>query len=254
VGAVMLSAAMPLLPAALLLAALAAVAWLSWQDARQYAAFKTFTDTAERQRVYRRWLVGSVLLFIVGSLAALSLVGQLGALTTEPPGFLDLTRRLRAVLPLSAIDPEALGGFVGGLTIGMVALVVIAQRRGVAGVQFGDFAALMPRNGPETLWALALSLNAGVSEELFFRLLLPLLFVLVAGKALIAFAAASVVFGFAHLYQGWLGILATGLVGAVFAALYLWSGNLIVPMALHAAIDVLGLVIRPTLARWLARR
>jgi len=244
---------MPLLPAALLLAALAAVAWLSWQDARQYAAFKTFTETADRQRLYRRWLVGSVLLFIVGSLAALALVGRLGALTAEPPEFLDLTRRLRAALPLSAIEPEALGGFVGGLAIGGVALVVIAQRRGRSGVQLGDFAALMPRNGPETLWALALSLNAGVSEELFFRLLLPLLIVLVAGKALIAFAAASVVFGLAHLYQGWLGILATGLVGAVFAALYLWSGNLVVPMAVHAAIDVLSLVVRPTLARRLAR-
>jgi len=40
----------------------------------------------------------------------------------------------------------------------------------------------------------------------------------------------------------------------VFAAIYLWSGNLIVPMVLHAAIDVLSLVIRPTLAHRLARR
>jgi membrane protease YdiL (CAAX protease family) len=48
--------------------------------------------------------------------------------------------------------------------------------------------------------------------------------------------------------------VATAFVGAVFAALYLWSGSLAVPIVLHLIIDLIGLVVRPTAARLLARR
>jgi membrane protease YdiL (CAAX protease family) len=61
-------------------------------------------------------------------------------------------------------------------------------------------------------------------------------------------------FGLAHLYQGWVGVVATGFVGAVFTALYLWSGSLAVPIVLHVILDLLGLVVRPTAARLFARR
>jgi membrane protease YdiL (CAAX protease family) len=62
-----------------------------------------------------------------------------------------------------------------------------------------------------------------------------------------------IVFGLAHAYQGWVGVLATTVVGAVFAGLYLSTGELWIVMAAHVVLDLLGLVVRPTLAR-LARR
>jgi membrane protease YdiL (CAAX protease family) len=252
----MVSARMALLPALLLAASLAALAWFAWRDRAEYARFKLLTETGERQRYYRRWLVTAVLLFLVGSLVLLTGVGRLAAAIREPDAFGPLTVALRRALPANLVSPELLGGLVSGMVIAVVAITIVSVRRGakVQPVQLGDINALLPRNGAETLWTLLLSLNAGISEELFFRLLLPLLFALAFGHAAIGFALAIAAFGLAHLYQGWVGVLATAFVGAVFTALYLWSGSLVVPMALHVVIDLLGLVVRPTAARLLARR
>jgi len=40
----------------------------------------------------------------------------------------------------------------------------------------------------------------------------------------------------------------------VLAGLYLATGSLLAPVAVHVLIDLVGLVIRPTLARLAARR
>jgi membrane protease YdiL (CAAX protease family) len=247
---------MVLVPPLLLAASLAALAWFAWRDRAEYARFKALTETAERQRRYRAWLVTAFLLFLVGSLAVLAALGRLAATMREPDAFLPLTATLRRALPSNLVSPELLGGLVSGMVIAVVAITILSVRRGAKAptVQLGDIDALLPRNGAETLWTLLLSLNAGVSEELFFRLLLPLLFVLAFGHAAIGFALAVVAFGLAHLYQGWVGVVATAFVGAVFTALYLWSGSLAVPIVLHVIIDLLGLVVRPTAARLLARR
>jgi membrane protease YdiL (CAAX protease family) len=247
---------MALLPALLLAAALAALAWFTWRDRAEYARFKRLTETAARQRSYRRWLVTAFLLFLVGSLAVLAMTGRLAAALREPDAFAPLTARLRHALPANLVSPELLGGLVSGMAISVVVVTLLTVRRGAQtqSVQLGDINALLPRNGPETLWTLLLSVNAGISEELFFRLLLPLLFALAFGHVAIGFALAVVAFGLAHLYQGWVGVLATAFVGAVFTTLYLWSGSLALPMLLHVALDVLGLVVRPTAARLLTRR
>jgi membrane protease YdiL (CAAX protease family) len=247
---------MALVPALLLLASLAALGWFAWRDRAEYARFKTLTETAERQRRYRAWLVTAFLLFLVGSIAVLATIGRLAAMIREPDSFQPLTATLRRALPSHLASPELLGGMVSGLVIAVVAITILSIRRGakVQTVQLGDINALLPRNAAETLWTMLLSINAGVSEELFFRLLLPLLFVLAFGHAAIGFALAVAAFGLAHLYQGWVGVVATAFVGAVFAALYLWSGSLAVPIVLHVIIDLLGLVVRPTAARLLARR
>ncbi|MGE0039687.1 MAG: CPBP family intramembrane glutamic endopeptidase [Vicinamibacterales bacterium] len=57
----------------------------------------------------------------------------------------------------------------------------------------------------------------------------------------VALVVSSAFFGAAHLYQGWSGILTTGLNGAVFAGAYLLSGrNLWVPIIAHGMADTLG--------------
>ena len=130
--------------------------------------------------------------------------------------------------------------------------VTLAARRGGAARRMrtlGDIEPLMPRNAAETLWTGLLSLNAGVGEELFFRLTLPLLIALATGNALAGLAGAGLVFGLAHVYQGWVGVAATTVVGFVFTGLYLWSGGLAAPMAAHAGLDLMALVVRPTLTR-----
>jgi membrane protease YdiL (CAAX protease family) len=107
----------------------------------------------------------------------------------------------------------------------------------------------MPRNAAESGWAALLSLNAGLSEELMFRLVLPLLLAGLLHHVLLAFVIATIAFGLMHLYQGVAGVLATTLLGAVFVCLYLWTGSLWITMATHAGLDVFALVLRPNLTR-----
>ena len=52
-------------------------------------------------------------------------------------------------------------------------------------------------------------------------------------------------FGLAHWYQGRLGMLATGVLGAVLTQLYLTTGSLLLPMVLHVLIDLRLLLDRP---------
>jgi uncharacterized protein len=84
-----------------------------------------------------------------------------------------------------------------------------------------------------------------VSEELFFRLFLPLAVAAATGSDLVGFTVATLLFGFAHRYQGWSGMLATGAAGALLAAIYLASGAIWVAAALHAILNLNGLVLRP---------
>ena len=53
-----------------------------------------------------------------------------------------------------------------------------------------------------------------------------------------ALAASSVLFGMAHSYQGVSGMIATALVGAAFGWVYLETGSLLLPVLLHAALDI----------------
>jgi len=237
------------MPALVLAVALAALAWMTWRDRAQFAAFKLYTATEERQRLYRLWLVESLAIFAAGSLAALALLGQLGSIIREPDAFQPLSAAIHAALP-SHLGTEFGIGLAFGAGISLVAGLIAARRGGRGGViQLGDIGPLMPRNGQEMVHTGLLSLAAGLGEELFFRLLLPLLLVQLGAPPLPAFVLATVIFGLAHLYQGWIGILATTAVGAALAALYLATGALWVAMAAHAAVDLFGLVIRPALTR-----
>ena len=92
-----------------------------------------------------------------------------------------------------------------------------------------------------------LSLVAGVAEELFFRLALPLLVALATGSALAGFILSALLFAAAHRYQGKAGVIATGAMGVAFAVLYLASGALWLAIAAHIVVDLNSLVIRPAI-------
>jgi membrane protease YdiL (CAAX protease family) len=231
---------------------LAGLVWFLRNDLAEYAAFKRLTETADRQRRYRIWLVRSFLLFFCGSLLCLGLLGRLSSLLILPAEFGALSGRLSfahsgaAAGTHGSLSPFIVGTFLGGALAGLAATVVF---RRVRLRPVGDIEALLPRNGPESAWMALISLNAGLSEECFFRLVLPLLLTQITGRALIAFLVASVIFGLVHLYQGWPGILATMFMGLLLSAVYLWSATLWIPVIVHAGIDLIGAVVRPALAR-----
>jgi membrane protease YdiL (CAAX protease family) len=110
--------------------------------------------------------------------------------------------------------------------------------------------ALLPDSRQERRWYGVISAGAGISEELVFRGFLLFYFRCYLPQ-LNTFEAAlltSLVFGLAHIYQGWKPAVGTGLLGLALAGLYLISGSLLLPALVHAALDWRVLLIFPPLA------
>jgi membrane protease YdiL (CAAX protease family) len=245
------------LPAILLVLCLGGLLWFLRNDLAEYAAFKRLTDTRDRQKRYRVWILKAFLLFVCGSLVCLAILRRLANLLSLPSEFHDVSQRLHAAIPADHAPGKAfLLPFFGAVILGMLAgllITTVLRRRSNRSkpARLGDIDALMPRNAPETLWMTVMSVNAGIGEELFFRLLLPLLLTILCRNALLAFVIAAAVFGLVHLYQRLPGILATAAVGAALSCLYLWTANLWIAILAHALLDLVGAVLRPAAERLL---
>lgn len=139
---------------------------------------------------------------------------------------------------------------LGTLTLGALGVLTWRSRRAspeqkrAAREQLGDLLPFLPQDDRDLRTFFALSVTAGVVEELLYR-----------GFALWALAQwmplwaavllSSVAFGLAHSYQGVGGMLRTGVMGLVFAVLFVASGSIWLPMLFHALFDVVqGVQIR----------
>jgi membrane protease YdiL (CAAX protease family) len=194
---------------------------------------------ATRLARYRRWMRRACLAFLLPTMVALAVLGRLDALWRLPSEFLGV----RGYLPDLAGGDIAIPALAGTL-IGLVAAAWRARR---GGRPIGRPGALTPRSRDELGWGAAVAVMAGVTEEPFFRLLLPLLIAIVTGSAAAGFVIALLLFGAMHRYQGWRGVIATTLFGGVMTGVYLLSGALWLVMALHVLIDLNGLVVWPAL-------
>jgi membrane protease YdiL (CAAX protease family) len=105
--------------------------------------------------------------------------------------------------------------------------------------------ALLPRTAGERRLFTVVGLTAGICEEWLYRGFFLAVVAAVAGDlpSWVLVAIAAVAFGLAHAYQGRAGILLTGVLGGVMAALYLSTGSLLLPVLLHAAIDLRFLLV-----------
>jgi membrane protease YdiL (CAAX protease family) len=105
--------------------------------------------------------------------------------------------------------------------------------------------ALLPRSAGERRLFTLVGVTAGVCEEWLYRgFFLAVVAALAGGLPIgLLVVVAAVAFGLAHAYQGPVGILTTGLLGGVMAALYLQTGSLLLPVLLHAAIDLRFLLV-----------
>ena len=235
-----------ILPNALLLATLMSLIWFLKGDLLGYRRIRRLPDTASRQKTYRLWIAKAAIAFVLPAIIGLALLGRLDALVIVPREF----DALRSLLPSLAGDSRAeLLGMIGGSALGgLVIGAVLATRRNWRILRtIGNVGSLLPRNRVEIVHAAAMSVAAGISEELAFRLFLPLLVALVSSNAFVAFGVAIAAFGAMHLYQGRAGVIATTLVGALMAAIYLMTGELWLAMLLHALIDLNSLALRPAL-------
>lgn len=85
----------------------------------------------------------------------------------------------------------------------------------------------------------AIGITAGVAEEIAFRGFLQA-WLIELGGPVIGIAIASGVFGALHLVTPGYGILA-GVLGAYIGIMHVWTGNLLVPIVIHGAYDVVAL-------------
>jgi membrane protease YdiL (CAAX protease family) len=180
-----------------------------------------------RRRAYRRSTIGQWVLAAVAVLlwaragrpwARLGLVPPLdwqlavGVIVTVAVALMSV-RQLRAISRLTAGSREKLRGRLAGV------------------------ADILPHNDPEYRWFLALSVTAGVCEELLYRGFLTWVLGAYVGVPA-ALLLVAVGFGLAHAYQGRRGMLKTAAVGLVLGAIVLASGWLVPAMISHALVDI----------------
>jgi membrane protease YdiL (CAAX protease family) len=105
--------------------------------------------------------------------------------------------------------------------------------------------ALLPRTPGERRLFTLVGLTAGICEEWLYRAFFLAVVAALAGgpPAWVLVVVAGVAFGLAHAYQGIGGIVLTGVLGGVLAALYLSTGSLLLPVLLHAVIDLRFLLV-----------
>lgn len=193
------------------------------------------------------WAAGILVMYGATSLVALTLVGRFDAIVTLPA---ELRDAAAWVPPIGADDLWLFAAAIGGGAIVGALLVALAAWRGWRSFGPAYRSPAMARGPGEIGAALALSAAAGIAEELFFRLMLPLLVAIVSGSGIAGCVVGWALFALAHRYQGRGGMAAVALVGAVLGWMYLATGMLWVVVLLHALVDANALVVRP----WVERR
>lgn len=239
-----------MLAAALLLAALGLLAhgWLTKRSMAARIAWAIRGGSMSRPRATLGWALGITLMYGATTLVALALLGRLDALTTLPLE-LRLAARALGIAPLR-IDAvaEIAWSVGGGFVLGAIAVIVMARRGWLRlGAMYRSPA--VATNRREAGAAVLLATAAGVGEELFFRLLIPLLVGIVSGSGVAGCVVGWAAFALAHRYQGAFGMSAVAVVGAVLAWLYLATGLLWLVILLHALVDANALVLRPWLEK-----
>jgi uncharacterized protein len=110
---------------------------------------------------------------------------------------------------------------------------------------------LFPDSRQERNWFGVLSVGAGISEELVYRgfLMYYVGEYVPHSNMTERVLLTSVIFGLAHIYQGWKRAIPTGILGLIFAVMYVISGSLLLPIVVHAATDWRLLLILPPQTR-----
>jgi len=156
---------------------------------------------------------------------------------------------VRAGRPWAALGLRAAEGWRAWLAYGLVAAITLLfaqQLRKVAALpavrerlrpRLQALDPMLPHSPAEFRTFLALSVTAGICEELLFRgmfiwTLQPWIGTWGAG------ILGAILFGVAHSYQGRDGAIRAGVGGVVMTAVYLVSGSLIPGMVLHAIVDI----------------
>jgi membrane protease YdiL (CAAX protease family) len=209
------------------------------RERHDYRRFKRLKSTRERQLVFGKWLREAFL--VNGGIAAAVL---LASWTYIGPA----SRSALRWPPMEWLHTRLSGDFGVGVAVGvavaagiLLVLPVFLLRRQVSELSaIGDVGAR-----GELKYGVGLSINAGVVEELLFRLGMPALLFEIIGNGAVAFLIASLLFGLLHIYQKVWGVLGATILGILFSVLYLLTGSIWVVMIVHAFVDLRSLILLP---------
>jgi uncharacterized protein len=81
-----------------------------------------------------------------------------------------------------------------------------------------------------------------ICEETIFRGYLILRFKSITGSSAIAVILSSIIFSIGHGYEGFGGAVVVGIMGAIFAIVFLWRKSLIAPMVMHFLQDFIAII------------
>ena len=147
------------------------------------------------------------------------------------------------------------------VAVGVVLLIVAYNVQSIAAVArdpatrasvrqqfFGMLADVLPRTRTDLCWFSGVALTAGFCEEFLYRGYF--IWALAPWLGWWGAAALSVtLFAIGHAYQGWPGVLRTGVVGLLFTLVMVATNSLWPAIVLHAVVDLGGGVMA-----WLALR
>ncbi len=203
---------------------------------------RAFTSREIRIGLWRRDMIVSW----AATLVALACAGRLDVFA---PGYADFSGPALGALSWQAQRAALLAGLLALVALQFAAMVRCAfdaARRARMTAAFRSLRWMLPASRIERRWWIALSLTAGITEEIVARgFLLADLHGASAASPLLhlplwaAWVLSSLAFGFAHLYQGLQGIVRTTLGGLFMGALAIVSGGLAVPIVVHVLVDAL---------------
>lgn len=99
----------------------------------------------------------------------------------------------------------------------------------------------------EILLALVLVVVVAVAEETIFRGYLLLRFRGIHLSSSWAAILSAITFSLGHGYEGTSGVVTVGIMGLVFAVVYLWRKSLVAPIVMHFLQDFISIVLAPLL-------
>jgi membrane protease YdiL (CAAX protease family) len=133
---------------------------------------------------------------------------------------------------------------VVGMVILVVAVVLLNkfQMRKITSEQYDkqieNIRKLMPTTPAERLAVIPLAFTAGFCEEFLYRGYLLNIAASATKSLWVGLLISTILFGFAHLYQGRKGVIGTSIGGAVFGLIFLASRSLLPGQLLHTAMDL----------------
>jgi membrane protease YdiL (CAAX protease family) len=99
----------------------------------------------------------------------------------------------------------------------------------------------------DAVLALVLVVVVAISEETIFRGYLITRLTTATRSLGAAIILSAIIFSLGHGYEGSAGMVTVGVMGGVFALVYVWRKSLVAPMVMHFLQDFIGIVLIPVM-------